>query len=87
MWLIMRQNSLIRLNSVRKLTTVPRDLPEIITGNQKPVGRLNAGRYFYLFISTPHLHTYILRGLSLQANYTDRASERPPLVGEVSANF
>jgi hypothetical protein len=25
-----------------------------------------------------------LRGLNLQANYTD---ERPPLVGEVSANF
>jgi hypothetical protein len=30
------------------------------------------------------LRSYLLRGLSPQANYTD---ERPPLVGEVSANF
>jgi hypothetical protein len=28
-----------------------------------------------------------LRGLSPQANYTDRATERPPLVSEVSANL
>jgi hypothetical protein len=28
-----------------------------------------------------------LHGLSLWANYTDRATERPPPVGEVIANF
>jgi hypothetical protein len=36
---------------------------------------------------TIHKQNKKLRGLSPQANYTDRLSDRRPLVGEVSANF